>query len=112
MPDNSGPVNGWDTWARHVLKEQRRLSDEVQSCHEAVAEQNKEIAELRAALAGYMSRAQDSYHDIGALGDSLTEFKVEISRELGMLQAKSGVWGALGALVVLLVVWLMSQLGG
>jgi len=80
MPDNepnNDPINGWDTWAKHVLKEQKRLSTEVEGCREAI-----------------------------------TDFRVEVSRELGTLQTKSGVWGAVGALVILLVAWLMTQFGG
>jgi len=109
---NNNPVNGWNTWAKHVLKEQKRLSTEVEGCREAITGQNNEIAELRAALGGYMSRVQDLYHDTGVLNEGFTKFKVEISRELGTLQTKSGVWGAVGALVILLLAWLMTQFGG
>lgn len=109
---NNNPTNGWGTWAKHVLKEQKRLSVETEGCREAIATQNKEIAELRAALSGYMARVKDLYRDASVMSDGLTQFKIDVNRELAVLQTKSGVWGAIGALVVLLLAWLMSRFGG
>lgn len=111
MPDRS-PVNSWDTWGKRVLGEQERLATEVEGCREAIAEQSKEIAELRAMLAGYLSYVKDLHHDTDTMRDCLAQFKISVNRELGTLQAKSGVWGALGALAILLVAWLVSNLGG
>lgn len=111
VPDDN-PVDGWDTWAKHILKEQERLSVGMEGCRKAITEQSKEIAELRATLAGYLAHVKDLGHDTDVLRDCLAQFKVSVSRELGTLQAKSGIWGALGALVVLLITWLVSRLGG
>lgn len=109
---NNNPANGWDTWAKYVLKEQKRQSAEIEACHKAITEQNREMAELRAVLTGYMARVKDLYDEASVMSDGLTQFKIGISRELATLQTKSGVWGAVGALVILLLAWLMSRFGG
>lgn len=112
MTPSGNPVDGWDTWAKKVLGEQQRIAGEIESCRRGIAAQSTEIAELRASMAAGSARIKDICQEAISNTESMTEFRIQVSRELATLQAKSGVWGAVGALAVLLVAWLMSQLGG
>ena len=111
-PNDKPGADGWDVWAKKVLGEQKRLSIEVSRCHKAVSEQSQEIAELRASLGSYLSRMRELCDDFTLANSELTKFQVYVSGELSTLRTKSGVWGAIGALLILLLAWLMSQLGG
>lgn len=110
--NNNPGANGWDVWANKVLSEQKRLAIEVARCHKAISEQSREMAELRASLGSYLSRMRELCDDFTLANSELTKFQVYVSGELSTLRTKSGVWGATGALLVLLLAWLMSQLGG
>lgn len=73
MTDESG--NGWDEWKRHILEENRR--------------QNAELCEMR--------------REMGSLKESMQEKIGELRAEIARLQIKSGLWGAAGAAIPVII---------
>ena len=77
--------NGWNEWSRHVLAELHRLND----CIEAIPKSfNLKVDYINLALK-----------------------RIEI--DIAKLQVKSGVWGAIGGMIpvviMLLVMWYKSH---
>jgi len=68
------PVNGWESWGRHVLEELKTAKQER-------GELRGEIQSIRQA-------------DIP-----------DVKTEIAMLKVKSGVWGSIGALMVLAIAY-------
>lgn len=71
----SGEEDGWNEWRQFVLNELKRLND----CHE--------------------KSNQRTDHNQSVIFKEIKKIAVEI----GMLKVKSGVWGAIGASVPLLI---------
>jgi len=77
--------NGWNEWSRYVLAELTRLNSRVEAIPVAI---NLKVDEINKALK-----------------------KIEV--EIGKLQVKSGIWGAIGGLVpvaiMLFIMWYKSN---
>lgn len=74
-------TNGWSEAEMHVLRELERLGSAVETLHGRITESNT------------------------VLNGQLAELKVDI----GKLQVKSGVWGMIGAVVVLIPALLLKR---
>jgi hypothetical protein len=74
-------TNGWTRAEMHVLEELQRLAASVETLHVRITESSQ------------------------TLNSRITELKIDI----GKLQVKSGVWGVIGAIAVLLPALLLKR---
>ncbi|SRR6266567_9356613 len=87
FPHGFSSRDGWDEYRRLVLSELERANREIREIHEILNELHRR-------------ELGDIYNEIGAI-------KVKIATLGKELQLKSGVWGAVAAIVVALAVALL-----
>ena len=83
---NSGS-NGWSQWAKHVLRELKRLSESQEKMSERFS---KDIMKLR---------------------DDVNEDVLDIKTDIARLQVKAGIWGLIGASIPVAVglgIWVLK----
>ena len=76
--------DGWKEWSKFVLKELKRLGD---ACEE-----------FPKAIQGLTQK----------VNDEISQLKAEVA----MLKVKSGIWGSIGAIIVIGIVYLSRYIGG
>lgn len=94
--DNSAK-GSWKEWARHVLLELERLNNSFSMLYDKVQKQNNDN-ELRIS-----TLRQEIQNNITANTASLSKDINNLQIEVAMLKLKSGLWGAMGAAIPILV---------
>ena len=76
--------DGWQEWSKFVLKELKRLGDAYEEFPKAIQKLTEKV------------------------NDEITELKTEVA----MLKVKSGIWGLIGGVIVIGIVYLSRYIGG
>lgn len=107
--ENAGSVkNGWNTWAKYVIMELRRLDGTDKEIVKNIQSLNRElIHEIKSAHTELKLDIEKKFDKItSATDDRLAEIETSIkeqNKEIERLKVKAGIWGAVAGLIPVII---------
>lgn len=101
---NHSELNGWSEWGKHVIEELKRLDKGFETLNTKMDERHIEVINKVSTI------ELSLVNNINA-GEKRLNEKINLSeKKIARLEVKAAGWGAIGAVCLLLLKYLIGQL--